>query len=53
MDPSILHRRWNRLITGGRVRKRPGRREVGEGKMGDRMRYWNGQERSTEGQKIK
>jgi hypothetical protein len=49
---SILHRRKNKTITGGKRREGSGRERGGGGKMGRRIRYWKGQERSTKGQEI-
>jgi hypothetical protein len=47
---SILHKRSNKVITGGRGRKGPGRERGGGGEKGDRIRYWKGQEKNTESQ---
>jgi hypothetical protein len=47
VDASILFRRGNKIITGGRGRKICGRERLGVG----RIRYGKGQ-RSTEGQEI-
>ena len=46
---SILHRRENKIISGGRGRDL-GVREEGEGKVWERNRYGKRQERSSEGQ---
>ena len=52
VDASNLHRRVNKIITGCRGKEGPERKR-GEGeKRGVRIRYWKGQERSTEGQEI-
>jgi hypothetical protein len=50
VDASILHKRRNKIITRGRGRTAPGRERKEGGKRGGRIRYWKGQERSTEGQ---
>jgi hypothetical protein len=53
VDASILHRRENKIITGGRGREGPRRDGEEERKRGGgRIRYGKGHERSTEGQKI-
>jgi hypothetical protein len=49
---NILHRRENKIITGGRGSEGP-RRERGGGMIrGGRIRYGKGQETVTEGQEI-
>jgi hypothetical protein len=52
VDVSILHRRGNKIVTGGRRREKPGREREGGGKRGGRIRNWKGWERNTEGQEI-
>jgi len=53
VDASILYRRGNKNITGGRGREEPGReKEEGGNKRRGRIRYGKAQERSTEGQEI-
>ena len=37
VDASILHKRRNKIFTGGRGRKRPGRKRGGEVKKGGRI----------------
>ena len=44
--------RENKIITGGRGTKEPGREREEEGKNGDRIRCGRRQGRSTEGQEI-
>jgi hypothetical protein len=51
VDASVLLRRGNKIITGGRGREGPGQEKRGGGEMGqDRVRYGKRQERIPEGQ---
>jgi hypothetical protein len=52
VDASILHRRGNKIVTGGRGRDLGGREKRGRGKKGGRIKCEKGQERSIEGQEI-
>jgi hypothetical protein len=52
VNASVLLRRGNKIITGGRGSKGPGRERGREGKKGSRIRYGRRQGRNTEGQEI-
>jgi hypothetical protein len=54
VDTSILYRTGNKIITGRRGREGPERKRGGEkeNSVWGRNKYWEGQERSTEGQEI-
>jgi hypothetical protein len=53
VDASVLHRMWNKIITGARGMGELGGSEVGREKWGwGRNRHWKGQERSIEDQEI-
>ena len=52
VNASILLRKGNKIITGGRGMKGSGRKRGGWGRSGGRIRYRKRWERNTDGQKI-